>query len=79
MYFYFYILVLENYNDKSKLSQNVFDDFEKQTSWQSYTTLLITDIDGLNKEPAGGMNRGLTMRSGAGTMKPSSVKTTPKK
>jgi hypothetical protein len=34
----------ENYQDKTKLSLNVFEDFEKQTSWQSYTTLLITDI-----------------------------------
>jgi hypothetical protein len=37
-------LAVENYNDKAKLSVNVFEDFEKQTSWQSYTTLLITDI-----------------------------------
>ena len=34
----------EIYYDKQKLSDNVFEDFEKQTSWQSYTTLLITDI-----------------------------------
>jgi hypothetical protein len=39
------LLELENYNDVNKLSANVFDDFEKQTSWQSYTTLLITDIN----------------------------------
>jgi hypothetical protein len=35
---------LENYNDINKLSARVFEDFEKQTSWQSYTTLLIADI-----------------------------------
>ncbi len=37
---------LENYHDKKKLAASVFEDFEKQTSWQSYTTLLITDIMG---------------------------------
>ena len=41
---------MENYYDKSKLSLNVFEDFEKQTSWQSYTTLLITDISHLEKD-----------------------------
>jgi len=37
-------IYMEIKNDKKKLSACVFDDFEKQTSWQSYTTLLITDI-----------------------------------
>lgn len=37
---------MENYNDKAKLSANVFEDFENQTAWQSFTTLLITDIVG---------------------------------
>jgi deoxyhypusine synthase len=43
-FIYFIFLEKENYYDKEKLSVNVFDDFEKQTSWQSFTTLLITDI-----------------------------------
>jgi hypothetical protein len=36
---------MENYNNANKLSMSVFDDFEKQTSWQSYTTLLVTDVN----------------------------------
>ena len=39
---------MENYQDKGKLSLNVFEDFEKQTSWQAYTTLLITHVDNMN-------------------------------
>jgi hypothetical protein len=48
----------ENYNDAEKLSRKVFEDFEKQTSWQSYTTLLITDIvnDGQANNLGGKMN-----------------------
>jgi len=34
----------ENYVDKNKLVQNIFDDFEKQECWQSYTTLLFADL-----------------------------------
>ena len=33
------------YSDKEKLKQNIFEDFEKQESWQSYTTLLFADIN----------------------------------
>ena len=36
-------LKLENYSDKDKLALNIFEDFEKQESWQSYTTLLFAD------------------------------------
>lgn len=51
----------ENYYDKQKLTLNVFEDFEKQTSWQSYTTLLITDIDVINdKKEILGATRNLT-------------------
>jgi hypothetical protein len=35
---------MENYTDKDKLKVNIFEDFEKQESWQSYTTLLFADI-----------------------------------
>ncbi len=41
------ILILiggEMYSDKEKLKANIFEDFEKQESWQSYTTLLFADI-----------------------------------
>ncbi len=55
---------MENYYDKSKLSLNVFEDFEKQTSWQSYTTLLITDISHLEKD-----KDLLAMTLNGGTMK----------
>jgi len=41
---------LENYADINKLSARVFEDFEKQTSWQSYTTLLIADIKDEKKD-----------------------------
>ena len=54
---------MENYYDPNKLSLNVFDDFEKQTSWQSYTTSLITDII-QNKNF--GETPGQTKRSGLG-------------
>jgi len=63
---------MENYNDKKKLSLNVFDDFEKQTSWQSYTTLLITDIDNLNegkKETNIGMTSAMTKLAQTKTIK----------
>jgi hypothetical protein len=43
--FCFNFLEMENYNNANKLSMSVFDDFEKQTSWQSYTTLLVTDVN----------------------------------
>ena len=39
-----------NYNDINKLSERVFEDFEEQTSWQSYTTLLIADIKDEKKD-----------------------------
>ncbi len=35
---------MENYTDQDKLKKNIFQDFEKQESWQSYTTLLFADI-----------------------------------
>lgn len=41
---------MENYADINKLSARVFEDFEKQTSWQSYTTLLIADIKDEKKD-----------------------------
>jgi len=34
----------ENYFDKGKLALNIFEDFEKQECWQSYTTLLFADL-----------------------------------
>jgi len=34
----------ENYSEKDKLARNIFEDFEKQESWQSYTTLLFADL-----------------------------------
>jgi len=34
----------EHYNDSNKLQKNIFEDFEKQESWQSYTTLLFADL-----------------------------------
>jgi hypothetical protein len=34
----------DNYSDKEKLALNIFEDFEKQESWQSYTTLLFADL-----------------------------------
>jgi len=36
------------YSDKEKLKKNIFEDFEKQESWQSYTTLLFADINTQN-------------------------------
>jgi len=33
------------YSNPNKLKDNIFADFEKQESWQSYTTLLFTDIN----------------------------------
>lgn len=36
------------YSDKDKLKLNIFNDFEKQESWQSYTTLLFADINTKN-------------------------------
>lgn len=41
---------MENYHDNDKLTMNVFEDFEKQTSWQSFTTLLITDIGNFSED-----------------------------
>jgi len=34
----------EQYTEKDKLALNIFEDFEKQESWQSYTTLLFADL-----------------------------------
>lgn len=34
----------ENYSEGNKLAMNIFEDFEKQESWQSYTTLLFADL-----------------------------------
>lgn len=44
VFYFFMILGLENYREKDKLKANIFEDFEKQESWQSYTTLLFADI-----------------------------------
>jgi len=38
----------ENYSDIKKLCANVYEDFEKQECWQSYTMLLFSD---LGKDP----------------------------
>jgi len=40
----------EMYSDKEKLKRNIFEDFEKQESWQSYTTLLFADISTLDQK-----------------------------
>ena len=39
----------EKFNDSEKLAKNIFDDFGKQDSWQSYTTLLVADAE-VNKD-----------------------------
>jgi len=57
----------ENYSDKSKLAMNVFEDFEKQESWQAYTTLLFADLakEGGDKVNDGkGGAKGETLRPG---------------
>lgn len=33
------------YLNKDKLRDNIFKDFEKQESWQSYTTLLFAELN----------------------------------
>ena len=40
----------ENYSEQGKLALNIYDDFEKQESWQSYTTLLFADLGNETKE-----------------------------
>jgi len=35
----------EGYMDKENLKRNIIQDFEKQESWQSYSTLLFADIN----------------------------------
>jgi len=35
----------EGYTDKENLKRNIIQDFEKQESWQSYYTLLFSDIN----------------------------------
>lgn len=72
--FFFFNLELENYNDKNKLSANVFEDFEKQTAWQSFTTLLITDIVSDNNEDKNGGTFSKTVTGGALAMKKNETK-----
>jgi hypothetical protein len=43
--FYFYKIGREMYLNKDKLRDNIFKDFEKQESWQSYTTLLFAELN----------------------------------
>jgi len=43
------LLVHEKFTDSQKLAMNIFDDFGKQDSWQSYTTLLVADAE-VNKD-----------------------------
>ena len=40
----------ENYSEKNKLALNIFEDFEKQESWQSYTTLLFADLSKIDDD-----------------------------
>ena len=40
----------ENYSEKDKLALNIFEDFEKQESWQSYTTLLFADLSKIESD-----------------------------
>lgn len=35
----------ENYKDNNKLAMDVFEDFERQESWLSYSTLLFADVN----------------------------------
>lgn len=39
------ILVKEKMKDKGMLAANIIEDFSKQDSWQSYTTLLFADVN----------------------------------
>ena len=38
------LLEKENYNDKQKILKSVYNDFEIQNSWQTYTSLLFDKL-----------------------------------